>query len=141
MRFIEVVHGRPPNYEAIVAVFPGAALPGVIFAYGDRVYAPGAGGRPRPFVLPPELHAHEAVHLERQAGCPEPWWERYLADTAFRLEEEILAHCAEYRAYCARHPNRVKQAQALAGIAAKLAAPLYGGLISAEDAREAILRV
>ena len=139
MRFLEVVHGRPPNYEVIVAVFPGAALPGVIFAYGDRIYAPGAGGRLRPFMLPPELHAHEAVHIERQAGRPEPWWEKYLADPRFRLEEELLAHRAEYWAYCARHPNRAKQAQALEGIARKLAAPLYGALVSVEDARKAVL--
>ena len=135
MRFLEVVDGRPPNYVAIVAVFPGAALPGVIFAYADRIYAPG-GRTPTP-----ALQAHEQVHCERQDGRPEPWWERYLVDPAFRLDEELLAHRAEYRAYCARHANRVKQAQALAGIATKLAAPLYGGLISAEDAREALLAV
>ena len=140
MRFLEVVHGRPPNYEAIVAVFPGAALPGVIFAYGDHIYAPGKGGRAAPFMLSPALQAHEQVHCERQGGHPEPWWERYLIDPVFRLEEELLAHRAEYRAYCARHVNSRKQAQALAGIAVKLAAPLYGGLISPEDAQRAILK-
>ena len=62
-----------------------------------------------------------------------------MIDPSFRLEEELLAHRAEYRAYCARHPNRVKQAQALEGIARKLAAPLYGSLISVEDARKAVL--
>jgi hypothetical protein len=133
MRFLEVVDGRPPNYVEIVAVFPGAALPGVIFAYGDRIYAPG-GRTPSP-----ALQAHEQVHCERQGARPEHWWGLYLTDPAFRLEEELLAHRAEYRAYCARHVNRVKQAQALADIAAKLSAPLYGGLISPEDARRAIL--
>lgn len=133
MRFLEVVDGRPPNYEAIVAVFPGAADPGVIFAYGGQIYAPG-GRRPSP-----ALQAHESVHCERQGTRPEHWWELYLTDPVFRLEEELLAHRAEYRAYCARHANRAKQAQALEGIARKLAAPLYGGLISPEDARRAIL--
>ena len=132
MRFLEVVDGRPPNYAEIVAVFPGAANPGVIFAYGDRIYAPG--GR----AVPPALQAHEQVHCERQGGHPEHWWGLYLTDPGFRLEEELLAHRAEDRAYCARHANRAKQAQALEGIARKLAAPLYGGLISAEDARRAI---
>lgn len=132
MRFLEVVDARPPNYEAIVAVFPGAAQPGVIFAYGDRIYAPG-GRRPTP-----ALQAHEAVHCERQDGRPEPWWRRYLVDPAFRLEEELEAHRAEYRAYCARHANRAKREAALEGVARKLAAPLYGGLISVEDARKAV---
>lgn len=133
MRMLEVVDGRPPNFEAIVAVFPGAAQPGVIFAYGDKIYAPG-GRRPTP-----ALQAHEIVHCERQGGRPEHWWELYLTNPVFRLDEELLAHRAEYRAYCARHGNRAKQEAALAGIAAKLAAPLYGNLITPDDARKAIL--
>jgi hypothetical protein len=133
VRFAEVVAGRPPNYEAIVAVFPGAADPGVIFAYGDRIYA--LGGRR----LTPALQAHEAVHCSRQGGRPDHWWELYLTDPKFRLEEELLAHRAEYLAYCARHGNRLKRELALEAIARKLAAPLYGGLISPEDARRAIL--
>jgi hypothetical protein len=133
VRFAEVVDGRPPNYEAIVAVFPGAANPGVIFAYGDRIYAPG--GRK----LTPALQAHEGVHCARQGGRPDHWWGLYLTDPRFRLEEEVLAHGAEYRAYCARHANRLKRTQALEWIAHKLAAPLYGNLISPEDAQRAIL--
>jgi hypothetical protein len=132
---LEVVNGRPPNYEAIVALFPGAAHPGVLFAYGNRIYTPG-GRRPTP-----ALQAHERVHCERQGDRPDPWWDRYLVDPGFRLEEELLAHRAEYRAYCARHANRVKQARMLDWIAEKLAAPLYGGLISREDAKKAILSI
>ena len=133
MRVLEVVHGRPPNYEAIVALFPGAAHPGVLFAYGNCIYTPG-GRRPTP-----ALQAHERVHCERQGDCPEPWWDRYLVDPSFRLEEELLAHRAEYRAYCVRHPNRAKQARMIDWIAEKLAAPLYGSLVSVDDARRAVL--
>lgn len=135
MRFLGVIDARPPNYEAIVAVFPGAAQPGVIFAYGDRIYAPG-GRRPSP-----ALQAHEQVHCERQGARPEHWWGLYLTDPCFRLEEELLAHRAEYRAYCERHGNRAKQEMALEHIAGKLAAPLYGHLISVDDARRAIAGV
>jgi hypothetical protein len=62
-----------------------------------------------------------------------------LVDPSFRLEEELLAHRAEYRAYCARHPNRAKQARMIDWIAEKLAAPLYGSLVSVDDARRAVL--
>jgi hypothetical protein len=126
VRFVDVMCARPPNYEAIVKVFPGAAQPGVIFAYGGRIYAPG---RTR---LAPELQAHEQVHLDRQGNAPERWWDKYLSDKQFMLEEEILGHRAEYRAICQRHPAR--RTIAAHEIAAKLAAPLYGGVISVADA-------
>lgn len=131
MRFLEVVDGRPPNFAAIVAVFPRASDPGVIFAYSGRIYAPGFAR------LTPALHAHEQVHIDRQGTEPDRWWDKYLVDTTFRFEEELAAHRAEYQAYCQRHSGR-KRRLALDMIATKLAAPLYGGMVTLEDARKAI---
>ena len=132
MRFVEVVDGRPPNFEAIFAVFPEAAKPGVIFAYGGRIYAPGRKA------VTPALQAHEQTHLERQGDAPERWWDRYLAETQFRLEEELIAHAREYQAYCRRHAEPGKRALMLEHIAGKLSSPLYGEIITLEDARRAI---
>lgn len=132
MRFLEVIDGRPPNFAAIVAVFPRASDPGVIFAYGGRIYAPGFAR------VSPVLQAHEQIHIDRQGAEPDRWWDKYLADTTFRLEEELAAHRAEYQAYCWRHSNSRKRRAALDMIAGKLAAPLYGGMVTVEDARRAI---
>jgi hypothetical protein len=74
VRFLEVVDGRPPNFAAIVAVFPRGGKAGVIFAYGGRIYAPGRR------VVTPALQAHEQVHIERQGSEPDRWWDRYLVD-------------------------------------------------------------
>lgn len=125
---LEVVDARPPNFEKIVAVFPGAADPGVIFAYGGKIYAPGRTKVTR------ELEAHERVHLEGQGSEPDAWWEKYLRDEAFRADEEFRAHRAEYVVYCKRHIDPVKRAQVLRTIAAKLAAPLYGSMMTREQA-------
>lgn len=131
---IEVVDARPPNFEDIVAVFPQASDPGVIFAYDGRIYAPGAKR------VSPEIQEHESVHIARQAGAAKTWWDRYLADATFRLEEELEAHRVEYCGYCRRHSNRVKQGTALLHIATKLSSPLYGSLVSVAEAKTAILR-
>jgi hypothetical protein len=130
---MKVVDGRPPNYDAILAVLPEAANPGVMFCYGDTVYFPGAAGR----TLTRELDAHERVHAERQLayeGGPSAWWVKYLADAEFRYFEEALAHAEEYKTYCRRHINPVKRHQALERIAKRLASGLYAAGVTVEKA-------
>ena len=130
---LEVVDARPPNFDAIVAVLPHAADPGVMFAYGDKVYFPGGKGP-----LTRELDAHERVHLLRQENEPDLWWRRYLSDPEFRFIEEAIAHGAEYSTYCKRHLNPIKRAQFLRQIAQRLASPLYGVGITLEKAMLAV---
>lgn len=124
---------RPPNFERIASVFPLARRGGVIFTYGDTAYFPGNKTMSR------ELRAHEAVHATRQLAephGPEGWWERYLIDPAFRLEEEVLAHAAEYAAYRTRHGQTPKF---LRFISERLAGPFYGNLLTVDEAKLAIL--
>ena len=131
---MNIVRGTPPNYKSIVAVFPFAANEGVIFTYGDTVYV---NGTPE---IPPQLKAHEAVHVNQQAlfTSPNAWWKRYLTDPAFRLEQELVAHRAEYRTL--KHLNREQAARSLHFIAARLASPLYGGMIGITQAKRALLQ-
>lgn len=119
-RDFPVIHDRPPIFGEIVKVIPRAADPGVVFAYHPAVYVPS--GR----ALPPQLVAHERVHLEQQAGDPAGWWKRYLEDPEFRFEQEMQAHQAEYRAYCELHADRNERAVYLSMISRRLASPLYG---------------
>jgi hypothetical protein len=125
---VRVLHLFPPNYRKIVEQFDVRGRP-VIFAYGSAIY------NPTKVEIPPELRRHEEVHMIRQGGDPETWWDRYIAEPAFRLAEEIPAHAAEYQASVSHYRER-----ALGQIAIKLASPLYGNLITVAGAREAILR-
>lgn len=121
---------RPPNFEAILAAFPGAADPGVIFAYGEDIYVPSATGGT--IDIPAPLLAHEAAHGRRQlalegsiirTGRIELWWEKYIDDPEFRYREELLAHVAEYKVQVSRDRNA--NARLLMSTAKRLTAPLY----------------
>lgn len=159
---MRIVHEFPPLYAEMQAAFPGMRGIKPIFAWGDVIY------NPHRIAITPQLEVHESVHAERQLKFRLPehtdaaiaeletradfqhwrveaWWRRYMADPAFRLMEELLAHAAEYRAYidsptCNRHIRRA----ALKAIAQRMASPLYGtgeafgGLISVHDAMIAI---
>lgn len=59
-RDMRIEKSRPPNFDAIAAVLPGALGKNVIFCYGDTIYNPGGQ------VIPLQLLAHEAVHSIQQ---------------------------------------------------------------------------
>lgn len=128
---MKIVRGTPPNFADIVAMFPAARREGVVFTYGDTVYV---NGDPE---LSVQLKVHESVHIQQQSRAgPDPWWERYLADPQFRFLQELSAHRAEYRKLRNIDPNLGRKH--LPFIAARLASPLYGGIVSLRDARKAI---
>lgn len=136
---MRVVHAPPPLFDEIIAAFPQATRPGVLFCWGDKIYATGP---PRSIGF--EFQAHEQVHCDRQGADPATWWRRYIAEPAFRLEEELPAHIAEFKSLCEQHSYRWVSKRAMrrtfaAHVARKLAAPLYGNLISVDDAKKAIL--
>ncbi len=131
---MKIVHAAPPMLDEIDAAFHVRGKP-VIFAWGDTIYNPCYAR------VSPELLEHEKVHGGRQlAQGVEAWWKCYIADPEFRLREEIPGHQAEYRALIANQPNdRNWHHRALMYVAGRLAAPLYGGLVTAEKARKLIL--
>lgn len=124
----------PPNYRTLVRAFPIRGKP-MFFCYGNVIYNPTR----RP--IPPEIIAHERVHSMQQAmdsaGGPARWWERYIEDKAFRLDQELPAHRAEFEHLGFVEDGRARD-KALRAIAERLASPLYGNLISLDDARTRI---
>ncbi len=115
---MKVLHLFPPNYPAINRAFNVRGKP-ILFAYG-AIYNPSR------IKIPDHLMAHEAVHIARQGDDPAAWWERYIGDRQFRLDEEIAAHQAE----CRHSPHLAED------IAQRLASPLYGSLIGLAEARQ-----
>ncbi len=126
-----VVNDWPPNINEIRAVLPVTERN--IFAYDGKIFNPGGGK------LGPELHAHEAVHFEQQRVIGvEAWWVKFLADEKFRLAQEIPAHKAEYREFCKFNRDRNDQARCLRALGQRLAAPMYGGIITVNEAMKRI---
>lgn len=129
---MNIIHGWPPNITAIRAAFP--LQHDVIFAWApDTVYAPGGGP------ISPALMAHERTHCRQQGTDPEGWWARYIADPEFRLAQEVEAHRAEWRAFRNAGKSPKHRRRYLGEIATRLAAPLYGGLVTQADALALIL--
>lgn len=126
---IQFRHGRPPNFDAIAAVLPGAYGSDTVFTYGDVIYV--ANGTE----LSKAIVAHETVHVMQQEIIGrDAWWDGYLADKAFRFQMELAAHRMEWtvaRAEGNRHARRRMEKL----IAQRLAGPLYGHACSLVKAR------
>lgn len=143
---MKVVRDRPPLFDAIDAKFSVRGKP-VIFAWGETIFVPQGS-----LDIHPSLVAHEAVHGERQMRYQEPgedfqllqefriiaWWQRYIADPAFRREEEVLAHLAEYKHLCDHSGGRNQRRRHLAIVSTKLSHPLYGPMMNKETARKVL---
>jgi hypothetical protein len=145
---MRIVQAYPPNIDEIDAAFQVRGKP-ILFAFGEIIY------NPMGVAIAPELLAHEAVHGRRQLGSAEPgtargddairvWWHRYINEPAFRLEEEIFAHIAEFAELCRLHGKRWVSQRNMrrtyaAHVARRLAAPLYGKLISVAQAKDILL--
>jgi hypothetical protein len=126
-----IIGQYPPNYEAICKRIPYVKKhPAIIFTYGDTIYSPKVA------MLRPDLLAHEGVHVERQSD-PVEWWNKYLADPAFRLQEELAAYRVQYQ-YAVKHYNRKIRRQLLSAIAGDISSPMYGNIITKERAIELI---
>lgn len=127
---MRVVTGYPPNYKAIKAAFnPGR---GTVFAYGDTIFAPDGGA------VPEHLKCHEAVHARQQGTNITAWWDRYIADPAFRLAQEVEAYGVQYAFIVSTVKDREKRNRYLREFATALSGPLYGSLCSFGEAIGAI---
>lgn len=133
---MHIKHEKPPLYDLIAARFK---LDGhkPIFAWGNTLYQPFSTDE-----LPEYLIAHERVHgarqimladgiIDRDAAVSHDdkirlWWERYCKDDRWRLEEELMAHRAEYIARALRMSSRADRRRALTTVAQRLCSPLYG---------------
>jgi hypothetical protein len=120
----------------ISAAFPIClSQPGILYSFGDAIYNPDGVSIPVPLMI------HEQVHgfRQRKAGDVEQWWTQYCRDRRFRLDEEIPAHQAEYKAFCeAPGLTRTDRRTGLKLIALRLSSAIYGNMISYERARELI---
>lgn len=122
----KIVRDFPPNFEDISEAFELSGKE--IFAFGNVIYNPT--GKPISAVL----KAHEQVHFEQQGDKPLAWWDRYITDEKFRLEQELEAHRVEYRMFCQMNKDRNKRNMYLQRIAGRLSSKMYGELLLRAEA-------
>lgn len=129
---MKIIEGYPPNIDVIKLKFPSLDDHKPIFSYGDSIF------NPFKVVLTPDLEFHEKIHSERQGEFPEIWWNRYLTDDQFRLEEELLAYSEQFKFFKERVVNPKLTDWLLDKISMALSGELYGNLISYGEARSKI---
>lgn len=109
----------PPNYAKIVEAFPECVEKKAVFCYGDTVYNPFDN------LITPDLMEHEEVHAVNQGNYPDKWWDKYIHDKEFRLDEEIQAYSAQYQFIKPKVTNRNLK-HFLTRMAESLSSGLYG---------------
>lgn len=131
---MKIVNEFPPNYNRILEVFPEVATQKhVVFTVGNVIYNP-AGGK-----LPSYVVAHEGVHtLQQHAIGVDIWWDKYLVNPQFRLEQELEAYQAEYKYFCRMYKDRNERNSFLRFQALMCSSPMYGEMVPFNKAMELI---
>lgn len=127
---MKLVHEKPAIYQRLVDKFGINWDRGIIITYGDTVYCKTS--------IPPDLVVHESVHVEQQKKMGvEIWWDKYIAEPKFRLEQEIEAYRTQYRFVCANAGRTIRR-ESQRNIARELSSSTYGSIISYQDALKII---
>ena len=127
---MKVLAEWPPNIEEIKKVF--AINSTTVFTYGDTIYNPNSCPLDTPILT------HEELHSRQQGEDPKAWWDKYLSDIEFRLEQELAAYQVQYWVQCKFIPDRNTRALNLQRLAETLAGSMYNNLISVKRAKELI---
>ena len=93
-----------------------------VFTFYPYIYVPTG------HELPYDLVAHETTHLRQQEHMtPEVWWDKWLNDTNFRIEQEVEAYANQLHAFDAA-PARIRR-HMKEQLAADLSSAAYGSVI------------
>src|SRR3990167_9098888 len=86
---VEVVNGYPPIWQKVInaGMKPDPYI--VVVTYGKKIYIPSGKG------LSDELWEHEKTHVIQQGDKPDEWWDKYLVDPKFRLDQETEAYAKQ----------------------------------------------
>lgn len=124
---VNILDTKPPVFEQCEAQF-GINWDNTTFAYYPDIHTKS------PLFLTDDVIQHEYIHLQRQKVIgTEIWWEKYLADKEFRLEEELLAYRRQYN-FLKGKMDRNGLYRLVWGWSYTLASPFYGDLIEAKMA-------
>lgn len=132
---MKVLNENPPNLDKIIAAGMNPNVPRTVFTYGDILYNPGG------LYIPEHLLVHEETHTRQQGNDPDAWWDRYIKDPEFRLQQEAKAYGRQY-AYLARGRDFGLGGREviLKKLARILSSQTYGNLIDFKEAKKLIQR-
>lgn len=132
---VKISTEKPPMLDLVEKYFK-VDLSRTAFAYGDTIYKQDG-------VVLDDLLAHEEIHLTQQSkmvGGAAAWWERYMVDIDFRLEQEIPAYQAQYKWFRRRITNKDHLKRIRNIMAEDMSGPTYGHMIGRDEAFRIIAR-
>ena len=131
---MKILNEKPPE-KILNGIFGAGMAPNlgnVIFTHGDTIYNPS--GRD----VPDYLIAHESIHTIQQGDDPDAWWERYLRDPYFRLQQETEGYAVQFAFICNKVKDRNQRFKILLALARSLSGPTYGSMIGHSAAMKMI---
>ena len=128
---MEIIKDNPPFLDDI---FEAGMRPAreTIYTYGSKIY------NPADIPIADHLLKHEETHCAQQGTDPDAWWQRYLNDQYFRIQQETQAYANQYRYICTYVRDRNRRNRVLWDLAMFLAGPMYGSVIHHSDAMRMI---
>ena len=133
-KFIQIVVEKPPVWDRAHEVFD-IDDSSTVYAYGNKIYNPANIQG-----IPQHVIEHELVHIRQQEaiGGAEKWWNLYLTEEIFRINQEIEAYRVQYAFYCLANRDRNAQARFLNSLGGFMASNMYGAPMSKIEAMKAI---
>ena len=122
----KILETYPPIWDDIIKA--GMKPKNCVFAYGAIIY------NPFKIYIPEFLIKHEEIHEKQQGDNPRIWWQRYLEDDKFRLEQEVEAYAAQYNFIVKDIKDRNRKFKILWEISRMLANPIYGEMTGQNEA-------
>lgn len=129
MQEVEFLHEKPEIYNSLKEKFDIDWDSGVIITYGNKVYSK--------YELSPLKKIHELTHVRQQlAYGVQKWWNEYVENTKFRLEQELEAYRNEIAGLFNRTKDREFRHRYVAQCAKDLSSGMYGNVIEFMNAKQ-----
>lgn len=127
MQNIKLSKECPPIYSRLHDKFGVEWEDGLIIAHSPYIYCL--------IDIPPEKMVHECVHTKRQDEIGvDLWYDRYIEDDAFRLDEEVRAYREEFKFLKKYVKDREFLFHLRNDICKNLSSSIYGNLVTLDEA-------
>jgi hypothetical protein len=128
---MQIKNEKPPFLGAILesGMTPSEKT---LYTHGSTIFNPSG------MEIPDHLIVHEETHSKQQGDAPGAWWERYLHDQFFRVQQECEAYANQYRFLCTIQKDRNRRARILWDLGGFLSSPMYGSVIGHQEAMQMI---
>jgi hypothetical protein len=124
---MKILTTKPPNWQRIADTFP-VDWNSIIIAYYPNIHCG--------VEVSNQKQAHEEIHLSRQRDLGvDLWWEYYLTNPSFRLNEELEAYKVEVEWVKENIATRNQRRFLLDKIYSDLSGSVYGFICSYEEAK------